>query len=111
MVRRYVEHAGTHLVGQLLEPVPIDLSGGVQRDVVEEHDDEVVQLRAERLMHQVHERGGRVGETEGKHEELEVTVACTKRRLRYVLLNDADLMITRTQIDLTKIFRTLKPIE
>ena len=57
----------------------------VDEDVVEEHEDELVEELTERLMHEMHEGGWRVGETERQHEELEVTVARAKRRLRHVV--------------------------
>ena len=65
----------------------------VDEDVVEEDEHEVVEERAEGLVHQVHEGGGRVGQPERQHEELEVPVARAERGLRHVLGVDADLVV------------------
>ena len=59
----------------------------------------------------MHEGGGRVGQAEGQHEELEVTVARAERGLRHVLGRDANLMVAAAQVDLAEVARTLQPIE
>ena len=62
-------------------------------NVVEEHEDELVEEWTEGLMHQVHERGGGVGQAEGEHEEFEVAVAGAEGGLRHVAGVDADLVV------------------
>ena len=83
----------------------------VDEDVVQEHDHEVVQVRPEHLLHEVHERGRRVGQAERQHEELVVPVPRAERGLRHVGRIDAHLVVARAQIDLAEVLRTVQPIE
>ena len=62
-------------------------------------------------MHEVHEGAGCVGETEGQHEELEVTVACAERGLGHVLWVDANLVVAAAQVDLAEVLRALQTVE
>ena len=62
-------------------------------------------------MHQMHERRWCIRQPERQHQELEVTVTTSKRRLRYILVRDANLMVTGTKIDLAEYSRTVKSIE
>ena len=80
-------------------------------DVVEEHEDELVEERAKGLMHEVHERGGSVGEAEGEHEEFEVTVAGAEGGLGNIAGVDANLMVAGAEVNLGEILGTLKAVE
>ena len=56
----------------------------VDQDVVEEHDDELVQVRSQQVVHHVHEGGGCIGQPEGQHQELIVPVSRVECGLRCV---------------------------
>ena len=83
----------------------------VDEDVVEEHEDELVEEGAEGLVHEVHEGGGSVGQAEGEHEEFEVTVAGAEGGLGNVVGVDADLVVAGAEVNLGEVLGTLKAVE
>jgi hypothetical protein len=96
----------TELFSQML---PQSLA--VDEDIVEEDQHELVEEGAEGLVHEVHEGGGGVGQTEGKYEELVVTVAGTEGSLRHVLVCDADLVVSGAKVDLAEDSGSLQAVE
>ena len=83
----------------------------VNEDVVEEHHYEVVQQRAEDALHQVHEGCRCVGQPEGQHQELEVTVAGAERGLVDVRVVDANLPVAGAKVNLAETLRAVQAVE
>ena len=68
----------------------------------------VIQMRSEHLLHQMHERGRSIGQTERQHQELEVSIASAEGSLGHIGGVDAHLMVARAQIDLAEVLRTMQ---
>src|ERR1700712_6034128 len=71
----------------------------VDQDVIEEDDHEVIEVRSEHLLHQVHERCRSVCQTKRKDTELEVSVTSAKCCLLDVLIRDSDLVVSTAKVD------------
>ena len=83
----------------------------VDEDVVKVHDDETVQALPENLLHELHEGGWGVAQSEGKHEELEVAVPGVECRLGDVVRVDADLMVSAPQVQFAEVLRSQELVE
>ena len=70
------------------------------KNIVDEDHDEFVQILHEYGVHELHEGGGCIGQTEGHHGILVGTVTCPECSFRDILRPDLDLMITHPQINL-----------
>ena len=62
------------------------LTSGVDQDVVDENDDELIQVRSAYSIHQIHEDCGRIGQSEWHHHELVMSVTSSESCLRHILL-------------------------
>lgn len=72
---------------------------GVNEDVINVHDDKLVQKWREHIIHQVHEGGWGVGEAKRKDSKLKVTIAGAEGGLVHIVGVNANLMISRPQIE------------
>src|ERR1700694_2708541 len=81
------------------------------QDVIDECNHEFVKIRPQYLIDQMHEGCWCIGEPEGQHQELEVTVASPECCLLNVRFMDADLMISGFEIDLGEVPSTLQSIK
>ena len=71
------------------------LRAAEDENVVEEHQDALVEQVAERVVHQLHEGARRVAEAHGQHQVLEAAVARAECGLLDVCLRDANLVEAR----------------
>jgi hypothetical protein len=76
--------------------------GRIDKDVINEHYYELVQLIHKYLIHHVHEISRGISESEGDHCELILPVSGDESCLRNVLGPDFHLMIPRPEINLGK---------
>jgi hypothetical protein len=83
----------------------------VDQDVINEYHDELVQLRHEYGVHQVHEMCRSIGESKRHNQILVQLVPGRECSLRDVFWTDLDLMITRMKINLGEDLNTGKLIE
>jgi hypothetical protein len=84
---------------------------GVDEDVIEKHEGELVEKRAEGLMHEMHERGGGVGQTKREDEEFEMTVASPEGCLSDIAWVNADLVVTGAKVNLGEVSSALETVE
>jgi hypothetical protein len=95
------------VVGEKLEDCP-DMGsmvrgvGGVDEDVVEVDDDEVVDVLVEDIVDEVLERGRSVGEAEGHDEKIERAVAGPEGRLPFVPEVDPEQVVGTSEINLSE---------
>jgi hypothetical protein len=75
---------------------------GVDKDVVNEDHDKLVQLQHKYGVHQVHEMCWSNGESKRHNQILVQPVPGGEGSLRSVFWTDLDLMVTQTKIDLGK---------
>ncbi|CAA0821523.1 Unknown protein, partial [Striga hermonthica] len=74
----------------------------INKDVVDEHNDKLVQERMKDPIHKVHKHGRGIAESERHNYDLIVAITGTEGSLRNIRLPDFQLMIARTQVDLGK---------
>jgi hypothetical protein len=84
---------------------------GIDQDVINEDHNKLVQLRHEYGVHQVHEMCRSIGESKRHNQILVQPILGGEGSLRNIVRMDIDLMITRTEIDLGKVFSTGKLIK
>ncbi|CAA0834321.1 Unknown protein, partial [Striga hermonthica] len=72
---------------------------GIDQNVVDEHNDELVLERMKDPIHKVHENGRGIVESERNDYKLIVAITGTKSSLRNIRLPDLQLMIARTQVN------------
>ena len=70
------------------------LTLGVNQDVVDENNDELVEIGFSHPVHKIHEYRRCVRKSERHNQELVVTIASSECCLRDVLLADSQLMIS-----------------
>jgi hypothetical protein len=84
---------------------------GIDRNVINEDNNKLIQLRQEYRVHQVHEMCRSIDESKQHNQILIQTVFGGESSLENVFWANLDLMITRTKIDIRKDFCTDKFIE
>jgi hypothetical protein len=84
---------------------------GLDKDVVNEDYDKLIQLFHKYLTHEIHEKGGCVRQSKRHHGELILSVPGDKCSLLNVRLLDSQLVITRPQVYLGEVFGPLKLVE
>ena len=72
----------------------------IYKDVINEHDDELVQFRHEYRIHQVHKVCRSICQPKGQDKIFEQAITSRESCLRYIFRTNFDLMVTRPQIDL-----------
>src|SRR3954469_14490804 len=71
----------------------------IDQDVVEINYNVVVEERTEDIIDKALEGGRGIGEAEGHHCELVMTVACAEGRLWHVFILNTDLVVTRAKVE------------
>jgi hypothetical protein len=84
---------------------------GVDKDIVNEDYDKLIQFFHEYLIHEVHEKGGCVRQSERHYCELILSVLGDKCSLLNICFLDSQLVITEPQVYLGEIFGPLKLVE
>ena len=75
---------------------------GVDKNVVDEHNNKLVQTLHEHLIHEIHEIGRSIRQTKTHHGVLVQSVTGGEGGLRNIRLSDTKLMITGPKVDLGK---------
>lgn len=70
------------------------------QDIVKKNDDKLADVLTENGIHEALKSGRRVGEPERHDPELEVAMVSLEGGFIFILLPHADLMVTRTQVQL-----------
>ena len=76
---------------------------GVDEDVVEVYNDEVVEAIIEESMHRGLKGAGGIGESEWHDEEFECTIAGCKSGFVFVAGSDGDLVVARVEVEFSKV--------
>ena len=83
----------------------------VDEDVVEVHQDALVEEGSQDLVHQPHEGGRRVSQSERQHPELIVAISGPECGLGDILVLDQNLVVSRAEIDLGEHPGVGQPVE
>jgi hypothetical protein len=84
---------------------------GVDKDVINEDYDKLIQLFHNYLIQEVHEKGRCVRQSERHHCELILSVPGDKCSLLNICFLDSQMVITRPQVYLGEVFGPLKLVE
>jgi hypothetical protein len=77
---------------------------GIDQNIINEDHHEFIKLHHEYGVHEIHEVGWGICETEGHHQELVETITSGEGSFGNVTVSNFDLMITRMKIDLGENF-------
>jgi hypothetical protein len=77
---------------------------GVDEDIINKDHYEFVELRHKHGIHEVHEVGRGICETEGHYQELVETITSGESSFRNVTRSNFDLVVTRMKVDLGENF-------
>ena len=83
----------------------------VYQDIIKEHQHEPAKERSEHVIHQRLESRWCVGETEGHHQELIVSLMSAKHRFADVLRVHPHLMVAGAEVELGEETRTMELIQ
>src|ERR1044071_3683411 len=83
----------------------------INQNIVNKHDDEFIKVRLANAVHQVHEHRWCVSETKRHDQELKMAITSAKSSLRNVGFLNAQLVITRSQINLRVVTRALELVK
>jgi hypothetical protein len=87
------------------------LSLRIDENIIDKDHDKFVELRHEHGVHEIHEVGRGISESEGHDQELVKTITGGKSGFRNVAWSNLDLVVARTKIDLREDFGTSQLIE
>jgi hypothetical protein len=76
------------------------LAFGIDENFINKDHDEFVELRHKNGVHEVHEVGWGIRETEGHYQELVKTITSGESGFRNVTRSNFDSMVNRTKVDL-----------
>jgi hypothetical protein len=82
------------------------LTFGIDEDIIDEDHNKFIDLRHEHGVHEVHEVGGGISESERHDQELVKTITSGKSGFRNVARSNLDLVVARTKVDLREDFGT-----
>jgi hypothetical protein len=82
------------------------LAFGIDENIIDKDHDKFVELRHEHGVHEVHEVGGGISESERHDQELVKTITSGKSGFRNIARSNLDLVVARTKVDLRKDFGT-----
>jgi hypothetical protein len=83
----------------------------IYENIIDKDHDKFIELRHEHGVHEVHEVGRSISESERHDQELVKTITSGKSGLRNVARSDLDLVVARTKVDLRGDFGTSQLIE
>lgn len=69
----------------------------VNKDDIEENQNELTQMFFEDFAHERLDGGGRIGETERHNQKFKMPMMCSKGRLLYIILIHSYLMISKLE--------------
>ena len=72
----------------------------VDENIVDKHDNELVQEWTEDPVHQIHEHGGGISQTEWHDKELKRPISSQESGLGDITISDPKLIIARSKINL-----------
>jgi hypothetical protein len=87
------------------------LAFGIDEDIIDKDHDEFIELCHEHGVHEVHEVGWGICESERHYQELVKTITSRKSSFRNVARSNIDLVIARTKVDLREDFGTSQLIK
>jgi hypothetical protein len=82
------------------------LAFGIDENIIDNNHDKFIELRHEHGVHEVHEVGGGISESERHYQELVKTITSGKRGFRNIAQSNLDLVVARTKVDLREDFGT-----
>jgi hypothetical protein len=87
------------------------LAFGIDENVIDKDHDEFIKLRHEHGVHEVHEVGGGISESERHYQELVKTITSGKSSFGNVVRSNLDLVVARTKVDFREDFGTSQLIK
>jgi hypothetical protein len=87
------------------------LTFGIDENIINKDHDEFIELRHEHGVHEVHEVGWGICETETHYQELVKAITSGESGFRNLTRSNLDLMITRTKVNLREDFGTIQLIK
>jgi hypothetical protein len=82
------------------------LAFGIDENIIDKDHDKFIELRHEHRVHEVHEVGGGISESERHYQELVKTITSGKSGFRNIARSNLDLVVARTKVDLREDFGT-----
>ena len=104
MVSKHLKHKSKILL-------MLCLGTRVDEDIVDKHDNKLVQIWMENPVHQIHEHGRGISQAEWHDKELKRPITSQESGLRDIIIPDPKLMIARTKISLRKLLRSLQLVK
>jgi hypothetical protein len=83
----------------------------MDENIIDKDHDKFIELRHEHGVHEVHEVGKRISESEGHNQELVKTITSGKSGFRNIARSNLDLVVARTKVDLREDFGTSQMIK
>jgi hypothetical protein len=83
----------------------------IDENIIDKDHDKFIELRHEHGVHEVHEVGRSISESEKHDQELVKTITSGKSGFRNIARSNLDLVVARTKIDLRKDFGTSQLIK
>jgi hypothetical protein len=83
----------------------------IDENIIDKDHDKFIELRHEHGVHEVHEVGGGISESERHDQELVKTITSGKSGFRNVAGSNLDLVVARTKVDLREDFGTSQLIK
>jgi signal recognition particle receptor subunit beta len=83
----------------------------IDENIIDKDQDKFIKLRHEHGVHEVHEVGRSISESEGHNQELIKTITSGKCGFRNVARSNLDLVVARTKVDLREDFGTSQLIK
>jgi hypothetical protein len=83
----------------------------IDENIIDKDHDKFIELRHEHEVHEIHEVGGRISESERHDQELVKTITSGKSGFRNVARSNLDLVVARMKIDLREDFGTSQLIK
>jgi hypothetical protein len=83
----------------------------IDENIIDENHDKFIELHHEHGVHEVHEVGGGISESERHGQELVKTITSGKSGFRNIARSNLDLVVTRTKVDLREDFGTSQLIK
>jgi hypothetical protein len=87
------------------------LAFGIDENVINKDHDEFIELRHEHGVHEVHEVGGGISESERHYQELVKTITSRKSGFGNVAWSNLDFVVARTKVDFREDFGTSQLIK
>jgi hypothetical protein len=87
------------------------LALGIDENIIDKDHNEFIELRHEHGVHEVHEVGWGIGESERHYQELVKTITSGKNGFRNVARSNLDLVVARMKVDFREDFGTSQLIK